>query len=87
MRSTNRIVIAVSDSNSISAATTWTFFYIPASLAGDFIDYPTLGIDGNALYIGGNIFTTTGGFRNTAAWVVRKSSILGPGPIVSTAFD
>ena len=74
----NRIVMAVSDSNSISAATTWTFFYIPASLVGDFIDYPTLGIDGNALYIGANIFTTAGGFRNTEAWVVRKS--LGPGP-------
>ena len=83
---TNRIVIAVSDTPVISAATTWTYFFIPTVAPTDFIDYPTLGIDSNALYIGGNIFTTTGGFSNTDVWVVRKSSILGTGPIVSTAF-
>jgi hypothetical protein len=83
---TNRIILAVSNTEVISDATTWTYFFIPASFAGDFVDYPTLGIDNNALYIGANVFTTAGGFRNTDAWVVRKSSITGGGPIVYTAF-
>ena len=82
----NRLMIAVSDGDVISPATIWTFFYVTAP-AGRFIDYPTLGIDGNALYIGGNIFATSNSaFVNCDVWVVRKSSVLGPGPIVVTYF-
>ncbi len=82
----NRIIIVVSDTPVISAATTWTYFFIPTVNPTDFIDYPTLGVDANALYIGGNIFSTSGPFVNTDVWVVRKSSVLGAGPIVTTAF-
>lgn len=90
----NRIMLAVSDSGIITPATLWTFFQFqhdlvtPAGDTGKFADYPTLGIDANALYIGVNVFGTRGQgtFDNTTAFVVRKSSILGAGPIVVTAF-
>jgi len=92
----NRILLAVSDSAVITPSTVWTFFQFqhdqvtPTSSkdTGKFADYPTLGIDANALYIGVNLFGTRGQgtFANTTAFVVRKSSILGAGPIVVTAF-
>jgi hypothetical protein len=92
----NRIMIAVSDSGVVTASTVWTFFQFQHDLVeprnssdnGKFADYPTLGIDAHALYIGVNIFATrgTGSFANTTGFVVRKSSLLGPGPIVATAF-
>ncbi|MDQ6632132.1 MAG: hypothetical protein M3Y82_10325 [Verrucomicrobiota bacterium] len=89
----NRIMLAVSDGNIISGISVWTFFYFqqdlvsPAGDTGDFADYPTLGIDAKALYIGVNIFRARNGtFGNTTGFVIRKSSLLGAGPIVVTAF-
>ena len=88
----NKILIAVSDKGAIDGSTTWKFFSFVSSAAppaGDsntFADYPTLGVDANALYIGAAIFDGNEIFRGTSAYVVRKSSILGAGPIVVTAF-
>jgi hypothetical protein len=59
------------------------------STAGDtglFADYPTLGVDNNALYIGSNMFDSNDNFVNTTAFVVRKSSVVSGGQIVVTAF-
>ena len=91
----NHCVIAVSSSATVSSIASFTFFSftfdalppVPALIAGGFFDYPTLGIDANALYIGGSIFNAAGtSFLGTSLFVVRKSSILGAGPIVTTAF-
>lgn len=88
----NRVLIAVSDGNTITGSTVWTYFQFqqdlvsPTGNTGQFADYPSLGIDNNALYIGCNMFTSAGSFVGTSAWVVRKSSIVGAGPIVVTAF-
>ncbi len=91
--SPNRVLIAVSDSSVITAGTVWSFYFFqhdlvsPTGDTGEFADYPTLGIDANALYIGVNIFNaTTGSFDNTTAFVVQKSSLLTGGPIAVTAF-
>ncbi len=92
--SPNRIMIAVSGGSTITNSSDFTFFEFEHDLVGtkpnvdtgDFADYPTLGIDANALYIGVNIFTPAGAFSNTTGFVVRKSSILVPGSIVVTAF-
>src|SRR5438876_7565544 len=93
--SPNRILIAVSDSGAITANTVWTFFYFEHDLvspAGDsnlFADYPTLGIDANALYIGVNIFgkrRDPAAINNTTVFVLRKNSLLSGGSIVATAF-
>ena len=82
----NRVMIAMSDTGTITGSTVWTFFQFSGDLT-NFADYPTLGIDANALYIGANIFSTsTGSFVNTTAFVVRKSSLLSGGPIVVTSF-
>src|SRR5215469_11681725 len=83
----NRVMIAMSDSGTITPSTVWSFFEFPGD-AVNFADYPTLGIDANALYIGANIFATkgTGSFVTTSAFVVRKSSLLSGGPIVVTTF-
>jgi hypothetical protein len=82
----NRILLAVSNASIVTNSTTWTYFYIqsPSTL---FTDYPTLGVDNNALYVGGNMFLLSdNSFSNTYAWVIKKSSILSSGPIVVTRF-
>jgi hypothetical protein len=85
------VLIAVSSTSVLTPSTTWSFFYFqqdqvePAGDTGLLADYPTLGIDANALYIGVNLFGSRT-FSNTTAFVVRKSSLLGAGPMVATAF-
>jgi uncharacterized protein (TIGR02597 family) len=82
----NRVMLAVSDTSVITPSTVWSFFQFQAETT-DFADYPTLGIDANALYVGCNIFSTsTGSFVDTSGYVIRKSSVLGAGPIVVTKF-
>ncbi len=88
----NRVLIAVSNTSTITGSTVWTFFYFrhdtvsPAGDVNGFADYPTPGIDANAIYIGVNVFDSAGSYSGTTAFVVRKSSVLGAGPIVVTAF-
>lgn len=88
----NRVLLAVSSGSTITSISSFTFFFFqhnlppPAGNDNQFADYPTLGIDANALYIGANMFTSSGFFSNVTGFVVRKSSILGAGPIVVTAF-
>jgi Bacterial Ig-like domain len=89
----NRIMLAVSDGPTITSASDFTFFSFneatpPPSASARFADYPQLGVDANAIYIGVNEFTSAsaGGFLGTSVFVVRKSSVLGAGPIVVTAF-
>jgi hypothetical protein len=89
----NRVLLAVSNNATITAGTVWTFFQFqqdlapPAGDTGCLADYPTLGIDANALYIGVNVFCGSPAlFKGTTAFVVRKTSVLGAGPIVVTTF-
>jgi hypothetical protein len=89
----NHILLAVSDGSVVTSSNSWTLYAFqqdlvsPTGDSGSFADYPTLGIDANALYIGVNIFATRGlgSFNGTTVFVVRKSSLLGGGPIVVTA--
>ena len=82
----NRVMIAVSSGATITASSDFTFYQYQMS-GTLFADYPTLGIDANALYIGGNMFTLAGSFSGTLGTVVRKSSVLTGGPIVTTTFN
>jgi hypothetical protein len=89
----NDMLIAVSSGPVITSSTVFTFFRFDQDLVsppgdpGCLADYPTLGIDNNALYIGANMFCAgITGFTGTNAYVVRKSSVLGAGPIVVTVF-
>ncbi len=85
----NRWMLAVSDAASngvITASTVWTFFEFQGDPGTNFLDYPSLGIDVNALYTGGNIFSSAGSFVGTNGYVIQKASVLGAGPIVVTMF-
>lgn len=89
----NRIVIAVSSSDTITGSSSFTFFQfqhdlvgpVPNSDTGRFADYDTLGIDPNALYVGVNIFTGNT-FASTTGFVIQKNSVLSAGSIVVTPF-
>jgi len=84
----NRWLLAVSDATSagtISNSTVWTFFQVQTD-ATNFCDYPSLGVDANALYVGCNVFSSAGGWVGTKGLVVRKSTVLGAGPMTTTAF-
>jgi uncharacterized repeat protein (TIGR01451 family) len=80
----NRVLVARSDGPVITSSTAWTLFSFQAD-ATNFADYPTLGVDANALYIGANMFTNAGSYAGTKMYVVRKSS-LATGPLVVTPF-
>jgi uncharacterized repeat protein (TIGR01451 family) len=91
----NRLLIAVSDAASsaaLSGSTVWTFYFVQQNTigggdSGEFLDYPSLGVDVSALYVGGNMFNAAAGtFVNFNAYVIRKSSALSGGPLVTTAF-
>lgn len=88
----NRILIAVSSGSTIDGSTTWTFFQFQQNLVSttgdtnDFADFDTLGIDANALYMGANMFDSTGSYVSSSVFVIRKSSVTSGGPIVVTAF-
>ena len=91
----NRVMIAVSSGPTITSQASFTFFQFqhdlvgttPNSDTGGLADYPTPGIDANALYVGVNVFNAAGtAYVDSSGFVVRKSSILGAGPIVVTAF-
>lgn len=92
----NRCVIAVSSGPTIVNSASFTFFFfvfdtlapVPASFVSGFFDYPTLGVDANALYIGGRMFNNAlTAYVGASVFVVRKSSILGAGPMVVTGFN
>ncbi len=90
--SNNRVLLAVSSGPTITNKTDFTFFSFneadpPPAGPSRFVDYPQLGVDANAIYIGVNEFSSiTGPFTGTSAFVIRKSSVTGGGPIVVTAF-
>ncbi|HUP68845.1 MAG TPA: Calx-beta domain-containing protein [Acidimicrobiales bacterium] len=83
----NRVVFAVSSGPVIVSTASFSFFFFnqdlaaPAGDTGFFADYPSLGVDVHALYIGVNQFNgKTGPFVGTSAFVVRKASLLASGP-------
>src|SRR3954470_14253066 len=85
-------MLAVSDGPTITNASSFTYFFFneanPApSGPPRFADYPQLGVDANAIYIGVNEFaSSSGSFTGTSAYVIRKSSVIDGGPMVVTAF-
>ncbi len=83
----NRILIAVSNGSTISGGTVWTLYQFQNS-ATLFADYPSLGIDADALYIGTDQFTVAPSplFSNTNGYVLRKAPLLTGSPIVVTVF-
>ena len=89
-RKSNKILIAVSSGPNINGQASFTFFsfnHSAVSGGGDtgfFADYPTLGIDNNALYIGANMFSGNT-YEGTSGYIVTKTALLA-GTLNVTAF-
>ena len=89
----NRLLVAVSNTATITPSTTWAFFFVPTANGTHtncLADYPTPGIDANAIYVGVNQFCGaslgTATYGGSDLFVIQKSSVLGAGPIHATAF-
>ncbi len=88
----NRILIAVSSGSTITNTSSFTFFQFqhdqvgttPNADSGLFADYPTLGVDGLAVYIGVNVFDSNS-LEGTTGFVVRKDHLLSS-TLTATAF-
>ena len=85
----NRVVIAVSSGPTITNTASFTFYQFTANLPGSisgFADYPTLGVDKNALYIGMNMFNVAlTAFLGTNGYVINKANLIG-GTLTTTGF-
>ena len=93
----NRLLVALSDGPTISATTVWTQYYIipkdtvgGGSEDGCFADYPMLGVDAKAIYLGANMFRQTGGCggtggTNTAVFVIPFNGLPVGGGNASSA--
>ncbi len=81
----NRILIAISDDKNISENTVWRFLYYQNTAS--FMDYPSLGVDADALYIGTNQFTLWGHFLYPNAYVFNKASLYTSTPSVMVFSD
>ena len=98
----NRYLAAVGDTfatnGTITGGTTWTFYQWTntrtqggvGGAAGCLGDYPTLGVDEDALYIGVNLFCGSGlsslVFDSTSLYVLNKASLFG-GTLSVAQFD
>jgi hypothetical protein len=90
----NRILIAVSSGSTITATSSFTFFFFqndlvgptPNSDTGGFADYDSLGVGNSALYVGVNVFSgTSRSFLGSTGFVVNKGDLLA-GTLTVTAF-
>ena len=82
----NRLLLAYSDGPTISGGTVITLNYFQHDAVAEdqagfdddcFFDYPSLGVDANALITGGNMFCPS--FQGSSAWVINKAGLLGAG--------
>lgn len=80
----NRTLIAVSDGSAITGGTIWTFYFYQDPT--NFVDYPSLGIDASALYIGGNMFNPNS-FVGMNGYVIPKAPLLTGSPATVYLFN
>jgi len=83
----NRVLVGVSNSSDPTAG--WKGFGITSSSSDVFADFPSLGINNDAIYISTNNFSNTGGSTNVGVLVVPKAALLAPTPNITgaTLFD
>ncbi len=92
----NRLLIAMSSGATITNSTSFTFFQFqqdlvgttPNSNTGKFLDYPSLGVDANAIYVGGSMFDLIPNppvYIGNTLFVIRKSALLANSLVVTPA--
>ncbi|CAN5277229.1 hypothetical protein BH09BAC2_BH09BAC2_02290 [soil metagenome] len=86
----NYCAVAISSGPTITASSDFTIYYFSQTqtggLSNDFYDYPTLGIDKNSLYIGGNMFRNQTTFTGCNMYVINKADLIA-GTLTVTAFN
>ncbi len=86
----NYCCVAVSSGATVTASSSFTIYYFSVLATGgssrDFFDYPTLGVDKNYLYIGGNMFANGRTFSGSNLWVVNKANLVA-GTLTVTGFS
>ena len=86
---TKRVLLAVSNSGVLTPQTGWTFFAFapdqvpPIGDLGCAPHYPRISTDAHAIYVVAEMLCPGG---QQSLFVIRKSSVLGGGPMVVTAF-
>ena len=96
VKTANRIMIAVSNGSTITSAGSFAFFQFQQDLVGPtgnpdmglFADFPTLGIDANAVYVGTNMFddfANAATYEGVTAFVIKKADLLA-GKLTVTPF-
>src|SRR5262249_21020545 len=79
----NSVVVAVSQTSDPTG--TWKAAkFVANTIANNFADYPTIGIDANALYIASNNFLNSATFDGVSLTTIPKADLLNAaGPVVS----
>jgi len=86
----NRFLLAVSDTAVISGSTVWTFHFWANDRLGEgtsdacVSDYPSLGVDEDALYVGANQYCGPNlgavSYDSSSGYVIPKAQLLAPTP-------
>ncbi len=85
--SNNRVMFAVSNTKEISYFTEWSFNFFEVG-EGFALDYPTLGIDTQALYISGLLILSTGVSPiQQPFYVVNKKALIEENELIFTEFN
>src|SRR6185295_3056707 len=94
----NQPMLAVSSGVVLTPQTTWTFFKMkqddvaPIGDVGCVADYTRMSVDEHAVYLVFNMYSPglsaqcPGNATGSTAFVIRKTSVLGAGPLVARAF-
>lgn len=85
-----QLLLAMSDGDPIKDSTVWSFFVIDTvtpnpgfTTPEPYLDYPTLGLDQQALYCGVNVFDEANpNYLSSAAYVILKDSLVAEQPVV-----
>lgn len=82
----NYLLFAISSGATITSVSPFSFTFFRVQLSsfpagnpdiGKFLDYPTLGVDKNSLYLGANLFTSNvGSFSHSSVYVVNKADMI-----------
>ncbi len=80
--SSNRFLLAISASSAPTGS--WTgLAFVADPVTRQFADFPTLGVDGNGVYLGANMFNSAGNNIGVLLASIPKAGLLAPVPTIT----